>query len=261
MTDQSLSFERVFDFSDKTVLVTGAANGIGLAIAELFGERGAKLALLDKSAQVAETAKTLGASARGFEVDITDEADVARTIAAVVAEFGRIDVLCNNAGTSIKTAARDFEKVTVEEWDHIFGVNVKGVFLATKHAVPLLKRSEDACIVNTNSIVGARPGPQALPYAASKGALWTMTKSLAGALGYFGIRVNGVAPGWIAGEWMERMLGEHYDELMKARAKATPLRRVVTAEDVAETAMSLIEGNKSVTGMIVVVDGGFSAVT
>jgi 3-oxoacyl-[acyl-carrier protein] reductase len=180
---------------------------------------------------------------------------------AITEMFGRLDVLCNNAGASIKTAARDFEKVTVEEWDHIFGVNVKGVFLVTKYAVPLLKRGKDACIVNTNSIVGARPGPQALPYAASKGALWTMTKSLAGALGYFGIRVNGVAPGWMAGEWMESMLGEHYNELMKARAKATPLRRVVTAEDVAETAMSLIEGNKSVTGVIVVVDGGFSAVT
>ena len=116
-------------------------------------------------------------------------------------------------------------------------------------------------LIHGSSAAGARPGPQALPYAASKGALWTMTKSLAGALGYFGIRVNGVAPGWMVGEWMERMLGEHYDELMKARAKATPLRRVVTAEDVAETAMSLIEGNKSVTGMIVVVDGGLSAVT
>jgi len=88
-----------------------------------------------------------------------------------------------------------------------------------------------------------------------------MTKALAGALGPAGIRVNGVAPGWMQGEWMERMLGDKYDELMAARARQTPLRRVVTAEDVAAAALSLIEGNAAVSGVILVVDGGFSAVT
>lgn len=182
-------------------------------------------------------------------------------IEAIKQRFGRLDVLCNNAGASITTLARDFEKVTVEEWDRVFSVNVKGVFLVTKHAAPLLRAAKDACIVNTNSVVGARPGPQPLPYSASKGALWTMTKALAGALGPSGIRVNGVAPGWMTGEWMERMLGDNYDRLMDARAKQTPLRRVVSADDVAETALSLIQGNKSVTGVIVVVDGGYGAVT
>jgi 3-oxoacyl-[acyl-carrier protein] reductase len=250
----------------RVALVTGSSSGIGRAEAVALAKAGYEVVInysksSSEARKTAEACEKHGAATLVQQCDVADEASVIAMMDAITERFGRIDVLCNNAGASIKTAARDFEKVTVEEWDHIFGVNVKGVFLVTKHAVPLLKRSKDACIVNTNSIVGARPGPQALPYAASKGALWTMTKSLAGALGYFGIRVNGVAPGWMAGEWMERMLGEHYDELMKARAKATPLRRVVTAEDVAETAMSLIDGNKSVTGMIVVVDGGFSAVT
>jgi 3-oxoacyl-[acyl-carrier protein] reductase len=250
----------------RVALVTGSSSGIGRAEAIALAKAGYDVVInYSKSEREARSTagacEKLGARTLVLQCDVADEASVIAMMDAITEAFGRIDVLCNNAGASIKTSARDFEKVTVEEWDHIFGVNVKGVFLVTKHAVPLLKRGKDACIINTNSIVGARPGPQALPYAASKGALWTMTKSLAGALGYFGIRVNGVAPGWMAGEWMERMLGEHYDELMKARAKATPLRRVVTAEDVAETAMSLVEGNKSVTGMIVVVDGGFSAVT
>jgi 3-oxoacyl-[acyl-carrier protein] reductase len=250
----------------RVALVTGSSSGIGRAEAVALAKAGYDVVINYRESggearKTAEACEKHGATTLVLQCDVADEASVLAMMEAITERFGRIDVLCNNAGVSIKTGARDFEKVTVEEWDHVFGVNVKGVFLVTKHAVPFLKRSRDACIVNTNSIVGARPGPQALPYAASKGALWTMTKSLAGALGYFGIRVNGVAPGWMAGEWMERMLGEHYDELMKARARATPLRRVVTAEDVAETAMSLIEGNKSVTGMIVVVDGGFSAVT
>ena len=163
--------------------------------------------------------------------------------------------------TSITALARDFEKVTVEEWDRVFAVNVRGVFLVTKHAAPLLRQSDDAHIINTNSIVGARPGPQPLPYSVSKGALWTMTKALAGALGPDGIRVNGVAPGWMEGEWMERMLGDNYAKLMERRAKQTPLRRCVTADDVAQAVMSLIHGSKGVSGVILTVDGGFAAVT
>ena len=196
-----------------------------------------------------------------MRADVSDESSVVALFEAIKDRFGRLDVLCNNAGASITTLARDFEKVTVDEWDWVFGVNVRGVFLVTKHAAPLLRASDDACVVNTNSIVGARPGPQPLPYSASKGALWTMTKALAGALGRSGIRVNGVAPGWMEGEWMQRMLGENYERLMGERAKATPLRRVVTPEDVAQTAMTLIDSNKAVNGAIVVVDGGFSATT
>jgi 3-oxoacyl-[acyl-carrier protein] reductase len=250
----------------RIALVTGSSSGIGRAEAIALAKAGYNLVInYSKSSgearKTAEACEQHGAETLVLQCDVADEASVIAMMAAIKEKFGRLDVLCNNAGASTKALARDFEKVTVEEWDWVFGVNVKGVFLVTKHAVPLLKLSKDACILNTNSIVGARPSQQALPYAASKGALWTMTKSLAGALGYFGIRVNGVAPGWMAGEWMERMLGDHYEDLMKARAKATPLRRVVTAEDVAETALNLIQSNKSVTGVIVVVDGGFSAVT
>ena len=193
--------------------------------------------------------------------DVAVEADVIAMIARIRERFGRLDVVCNNAGTSVAPLAWEFEKLSVEDWDRVFAVNVRGVFLVTKHAAPLLRASDDACIVNTNSIAGARPGPQPLPYSASKGALWTMTKALAGALGRSGIRVNGVAPGWMQGEWMERMLGEDYDTLMARRAKQTPLQRVVTAEDVAATVLSLVDGNKSVSGQIIVIDGGYAAVT
>ena len=130
----------------------------------------------------------------------------------------------------------------------------------TRAAVPLLRKGTHPCIVNTASIVGLRPGPQPLPYAASKAAVVALTKQLAGALGPE-IRVNAVAPGWMEGDWMERMLGDNYERLMERRAKATPLGRCVTAEDVAETMLWLIVNNRFVNGEIVVVDGGFANAT
>ena len=147
----------------------------------------------------------------------------------------------------------------LDDWDRVFAVNVRGLFQVTRACVPMLRESK-GCIVNTASIVGLRPGPQPLPYSTSKAAIVSLTKTLALALGP-DVRVNAVAPGWMEGEWMERMLGENYDRLMERRAKMTPLRRCVTADDVADTMMTLIQGNRFVTGEIIVVDGGFSSST
>jgi 3-oxoacyl-[acyl-carrier protein] reductase len=246
--------------------VTGSSSGIGRAEAIALARAGYDVVInySHNAAGAQETAAACsqaGAQTLVVECDVASEPSVRRMFEQIRARFGRLDVLCNNAGTSITTLASDFEQVSVEEWDHVMGVNVRGVFLVTKHAAPLLRASDDACIVNTNSVVGARPSAQALPYAASKGALWTMTKSLAGALGPHGVRVNGVAPGWLAGEWMERMLGDNYQGLMERRARQTPLRRVVTPEDVAESMLSLVQSNKAVSGVILVVDGGFTSVT
>jgi 3-oxoacyl-[acyl-carrier protein] reductase len=250
----------------RVALVTGSATGIGRAEAIALAKAGYDVVINYSRSEAAarktaEACAAAGAQTLLVKCDVADEAGVAAMMEAIKQKFGRLDVLCNNAGTTTAGLAWDFEKLSGDDWDKVFDVNVKGVFLVTKHAAPLLRQSKDACIVNTNSFVGARPGPQSLAYSTSKGALWTMTKALAGALGRSGIRVNGVAPGWMEGEWMERMLGERYQDLMAARAKQTPLRRVVNAEDVAETALSLIQGNKAVSGVIVVVDGGYGAVT
>lgn len=247
-------------------LVTGSSSGIGRAEAVALARAGYDVVInyshnAQGGRQTAALCAQAGAQTLVVQCDVGDEPSVIGMFDQIRQRFGRLDVLCNNAGTSITTLAQDFEHVTVEEWDHVMGVNVRGVFLVTKHAAPLLRASEDACVVNTNSVVGARPGAQALPYVASKGALWTMTKSLAGALGPHGIRVNGVAPGWMTGDWMERMLGANYDGLMERRARQTPLRRVVTPEDVAASVLSLVQSHRGVSGVILVVDGGFTAVT
>jgi 3-oxoacyl-[acyl-carrier protein] reductase len=178
---------------------------------------------------------------------------------AVEKQFGRLDVLINNAGTTAAWKPKDLETLSLEEWDRVFAVNVRGLFQVTRASVPLLKKSQ-GCVVNTASIVGLRPGPQPLPYAASKAAVVSLTRTLAWNLGPE-IRVNAVAPGWMEGDWMKRMLKDKYDELMDRRARATPLRRVVSADDVAQTMMSLIQSNRFVTGEVIVIDGGFAAST
>jgi 3-oxoacyl-[acyl-carrier protein] reductase len=175
-------------------------------------------------------------------------------------KFDRLDALINNAGTTTEVKPKDFEGISTEEWDRVFAVNVRGLFQVTRAALPLLRKSKHPAIVNTASIVGLRPGPQPLPYAASKAAVVNLTKTLALNLGPE-IRVNAVAPGWMEGDWMQRMLKDRYDDLMGRRAKATPLKRCVTADDVAETMLSLIEGNRFVTGEIIVIDGGFASST
>ena len=118
-------------------------------------------------------------------------------------------MLVNNAGTTVNVPIKDLDGLTVEAWDRVFAVNVRGLFLATRAAAPLLKAAH-GCVVNTASIVGLRPGPQPLPYSASKAAVVSLTKTLAFALAPE-VRVNAVAPGWMEGEWMERMLGDNYE--------------------------------------------------
>jgi 3-oxoacyl-[acyl-carrier protein] reductase len=249
----------------KRALVTGGATGIGRAAVLHLARAGYDIALnyrtsADAARAVAAEAEAAGAKVLLLPCDVADESSVHTMLREVENKFGGLEVLINNAGTTVSTPPKDLEGVSVEEWDRVFAVNVRGLFLVTRVSVPLLKRGRSPCIVNTASIVGLRPGPQPLAYAASKAAVVALTKMLAGALGPE-IRVNAVAPGWMEGDWMSRMLGENYQRLMERRAKATPLQRCVTADDVAETMLSLIEHNKFVNGEIVVVDGGFSNTT
>ena len=250
--------------SRKAALVTGAATGIGRSAALALARAGYDVAVnygsSEKAARdTATEAHKLGVNTLLIKCDVADEAGVRAMLRQVKDKFGRLDVLVNNAGTTAAWKPRDLETLSLEEWDRVFAVNVRGLFQVTRAAVPLLREAK-GCVVNTASIVGLRPGPQPLPYAASKAAVVNLTKTLAWNLGPE-IRVNAVAPGWMEGDWMKRMLKDKYDELMGKRAKATPLKRVVTADDVAETMMSLIESNRFVTGEVIVIDGGFTAST
>ena len=251
--------------SRKAALVTGAATGIGAAAVLALARAGFDVALNYSSSEAAarETAaaaEKLGARTLLVRCDVSDEQAVRAMLQSVEQAFHRLDALINNAGTTASWKPKDLESLSLEEWDRVFAVNVRGLFQVTRASLPLLRKGENPSIVNTASIVGLRPGPQPLPYAAAKAAVVNLTKTLAWNLGPE-IRVNAVAPGWMEGDWMKRMLKDKYDELMGKRARATPLRRVVTAEDVAETMLSLILSNRFVTGEIIVIDGGFTAST
>jgi len=248
----------------RVALITGAASGIGRATAVALAVGGFDVVLnYSRSEQAArETARLAqkaGAKTFLFQCDVSDDSAVRKMLGAVDEEFGRLDALVNNAGTTTEVKPQDFDALTAEEWDRVFAVNVRGVFQVTRAAAPLLRKSGGS-IVNTASIVGLRPGPQPLPYAASKAAVVSLTKLLALNLGPE-IRVNAVAPGWMEGDWMMRMLKDRYDDLMARRARSTPLDRCVTAEDVAEVIVNLIISNRLVNGEIVVVDGGYAATT
>ena len=249
----------------KKALVTGGATGIGRSAVLTLARAGYDVAInyatsAQAARQVAQEAQAAGAATLLMPCDVSDDAAVRKMLAAVGESFGHLDALVNNAGTTAKWKIKDLESLDMAEWDRTFAVNVRGTFQVTRAAVPLLEKGGNPSVINVASIVGLRPGPQPLPYAASKAAVVNLTKTLAWNLGPK-IRVNAVAPGWMEGDWMQRMLGDKYEDLMGKRAKQTPLRRCVTADDVAETILNLLQSNRFVTGEVVVIDGGFTSST
>jgi 3-oxoacyl-[acyl-carrier protein] reductase len=245
-------------------LVTGASSGIGRSAAVALAKAGFDVVINYSrnetgANETAALAQAAGATTLIYRCDVAEDAEVKAMLAATKDTFGRLDALINNAGITVDTPPKAMDDLDVEDWNRVFAVNVLGIFLVTRAAAPMLREAHGA-VVNTNSVAGLRPAVQPLPYAASKAAVANLTKTLATALGPE-IRVNGVAPGWMEGDWMEHALGDNYDGLMARRAKYTPLERNVTPDDIAETMLSLITSNRMVTGEIITVDGGFTSTT
>jgi 3-oxoacyl-[acyl-carrier protein] reductase len=254
------------DDQRKVALVTGSATGIGRAIAVTLAKAGFDLAINYSRSETdiritEEMIVASGARCVTLKADVSDEAQVIDMLKGVEEAYGgRLDLLVNNAGTTIETPPNKFDTIDVKDFDRVFNVNVRGTFLVTKHATRLLRAMEQADVINTASIVGLRPGAQPLPYSASKAAIISMTRTFAGALGP-SIRVNAIAPGWMDGDWMVRALGDKYEGLMERRAKATPLKRCATVDDVAATVLAIATSMRFVNGQVIVIDGGYSAIT
>jgi 3-oxoacyl-[acyl-carrier protein] reductase len=261
----SLMKGKVMQENKRVALVTGSSTGIGSTVARRLARAGFNIVVNysrnpDSGQETYEACNAAGSDTLLVQCDVSDEASVESMVAAVKEKYGRLDVVCSNAGISVDTPPHKFEQIKVEDWDRVFAVNVRGPFLIAKHTRALLDKADQPCIVNTASIVGLRPGSAPLPYSASKAAVISMTQTLAAALGPK-IRVNAIAPGWMEGEWMEWMLGDKYDKLMDRRAKMTPLKRCVTMDDVAETVLTLIEHMHFCTGELITIDGGFAKTT
>ena len=245
-------------------LVTGSASGIGRAAALRLARAGYDVAINyrrseDDARRTMAELEALGGRHLALRADVSDDAAVAAMVAEAGAAYGRLDALVNNAGMTSSTAPDDLDGVDLAEWDRVFAVNVRGLFQVTRACADQLRAARGS-VVNVASIVGLRPGPQPLAYAASKAAVVSLTRTLSRVLAPE-VRVNAVAPGWIAGEWMQRTLGENYDRLMERRAAWTPMQRNATVADVAETIYSLVAGHPFVTGETIVIDGGYSATT
>ena len=245
---------------DRVVLVTGGGAGIGRATAERFAEEGARLAICDlNEAAGQEALAALGPTARYDKVNVADRAAVGAWIDAVAADFGRVDVLVNNAGVLrdgqlVKMADGQLVKQLGEaEFDLVISVNLKGVFNCTQAAAPHMIRQGGGVILNASSVVGEDGNFGQTNYVATKAGVIGMTKVWARELGRYGIRVNAVAPGFTATEMVKAMPEKVLDG-MRAR---TPLGRLGEPRDIANAYLFLASDEASfITGVTLRVDGG-----
>ena len=239
----------------KTAIVTGAAQGIGFAVAEAFVREGAKVVIFDLDRDRAtEAAGKIGADCVGLQVDVSDEKSVKEGMAAALEVLGRLDIVVNNAGVQ---RAGSIEDATVEDWDLQMAVNMRGPFLMLRSALPHL--AQGASVINTSSAAGLRGAPGVSGYCASKGGLILFTAAAAAELGSRGIRVNAVCPGWVDtpfnGPVISQMGGvDQHAAMVRANV---PLGRQATPAEIAPTYVFLASDEASyVTGKAIGVDGG-----
>ncbi len=244
----------------RVALITGAGSGMGKASALLFAKEGAKAAVVDIDRNTGEQAAALikknGQEAIFIQADVTKAGDVERMIKTTVDTYGKLDILFNNAG--IPMSFTPIEEVKEDLWDRIMDINVKGIFLGCKYAVPIMKKQGGGVIINTASIVAVRPRPGLSAYAASKGAAVTLTKGLAIELASFKIRVNCINPVATDTPMLPGFIGKRdLEEGRKAFIATIPMGRLAQSEDIAQAALYLASDDASmVTGAAIDVDGG-----
>ena len=254
------SLSGLISLERQVALVTGAASGIGRGIALRLAEAGAAVLVLDIDPDGSrETVRMIldqGGQAAFQRCDVRSQADCRQAAAEAVSRFGRIDILCNNAGICIRKTVLDLEE---DEWDLALDVTLKGVYLLSREVLPHMIKAGGGSIVNTGSGWALKGGPSAVSYCAAKGGVMNMTRAMAIDFGRMGIRVTAVCPGdidtpMLRGEWVQ--LGQDTASAL-AESADRPIPRVGTPEDVANAVLFLASRMSAwVTGTHVVVDGG-----
>ncbi|MDP7407187.1 MAG: SDR family oxidoreductase [SAR324 cluster bacterium] len=241
---------------DKTAIVTGAGSGFGKGIAMRFAKEGARVGVIDINTEAArEVASQIGNSAFAMEADVSIDGDVSRMVQEALDRWGQLDILVNNAGTTHRN--QPMTEVTEEEYERIFAVNVKSVYLSAKHIVPVMKKQGFGVILNVASTAGVRPRPGLVWYNTSKGAMMTATKAMAIELAGEKIRVNAINT--VAGEtgMLHLFMGEDTPEKRAQFISSIPLGRLSLPEDMANAALFLCSDEaEMITGLCMEVDGG-----
>lgn len=254
--------ENKLSLEGKVAIVTGGASGIGLGAAKVLAEHGAKLVLLDvneeSGAKAVKEVEAEGNFATFKKCDVTNEENVKEVVGFVEKEFGRADVLLNNAGVTVRKTVVDLSE---KEWDFVLDVGLKGTFLMSKHVIPLMEKSGGGSIINTGSGWGLKGGDKAAAYCAVKGGIVNLTRAMAIDHGSQNIRVNSVNPGDTETNMLKdegRQLGEQdIDKFLVDSAKGRPLERLGTPTDIGNAVLFLASDLSSwITGTAMIVDGG-----
>lgn len=242
------------------VLVTAGASGIGLAIAKTFAARGAKVAVLDVNGPALEELKRSYPDIQIAQADVSNRSSIEAAIPEMIAALGGLDVLVNNAGISGPTAP--VETYDPLEWDRVMLINLTGTFDVTRLAIPALKQSQQASIINMSSVAGRYGYPDRSAYSTSKWGLIGFTKTLSRELGEFGVRVNAILPGAVAGERFENVLkgraqlsGKSIEDERKQAMSVQSLPWLVDPNDIAELAFFLASSaGKCISGQLLPID-------
>ena len=252
--------ENILSLKGKVALITGAASGIGRGTAELLAEMGASIALIDindaSGLKVQKKITAAGGTARYFNCNVISESDCRNTADAIKTQFGRIDILFNNAGVIRRRKVTELEE---KDWDLVIDISLKAIFFMSKHVIPVMAEGGGGTIINTGSGWGLKGGGNAVAYCAAKGGVVNMTRAMAIDHGPQGIRVNCVCPGDIDTPLLHdeaRQLGVDDKGFMKDAADR-PLKRVGVPRDIANTVLYLASDLSAwVTGTSILVDGG-----
>jgi 3-oxoacyl-[acyl-carrier protein] reductase len=244
----------MIDFKNKVFIITGGGTGIGKATALKLADMGAKLVINYSNSEteakkVVEEIIEKGGTAFAFKANVANEQEVNEMIHQTVTQFGRLDGLVNNASITAQISMNDLESATDDVWDSLYDVNVKGMFHCVKAAVPHMKKQKSGAIVNVGSVAGTTGIGSSIPYAATKAAIHTMTKSLAIALAPH-IRVNCISPGAVDTRWWSGN-----EDKMYQLAGNLPLQRISSPEDIADAILFQLK-QESVTGQVFTIDNG-----
>ena len=248
------------NLTGKAAVVTGASRGVGRATALALAKDGCSVLInysrsREEAERTAEEVRALGAKAIRLPGDVAEDRACREMMDTAARSFGRLDILVNNAGTTKFIPHGNLDDVRDEDWNRILGVNLKGPFQCVRAARKYLESSGEGVVINVSSIAGMIGTGSSIPYCASKAGLINMTISLARALAPK-IRVNSVAPGFIAGHWTQEGLGRDYEAVKQRTEERSALGKVCQPEDVAVAILSLITGSKLITGQTIACEGG-----